>query len=111
MFRRPEHTIRRFDEYYRCYPVIMLPGPERENVNHGGKSIMPTSVADQLSSLLITYIMLYELHGGSKDRMTHAGVLEFIAEEGKLYLPFWVCLFFSRCNTSRSHPELGVRTF
>jgi hypothetical protein len=34
--------------------------------------------------------MLFELHNGAKDRMTHAGVLEFIAEEGKIYLPFWV---------------------
>jgi ubiquitin fusion degradation protein 1 len=34
--------------------------------------------------------MMFELHNGAKERMTHAGVLEFIAEEGKIYLPFWV---------------------
>ncbi|KAI7095305.1 hypothetical protein KC352_g33465, partial [Hortaea werneckii] len=28
---------RRFDEYYRCYPIAMMPGPERESANHGGK--------------------------------------------------------------------------
>lgn len=83
-------TARRFDEYYRCYPVAMLPGPERENVNHGGKVIMPPSALDKLTRLHITYPMLFELHNGAKDRMTHAGVLEFIAEEGKIYLPFWV---------------------
>jgi ubiquitin fusion degradation protein 1 len=84
---------RRFDEYYRCYPVAMLPGPERENVNHGGKVIMPPSALDKLTRLHITYPMLFELHNGAKERMTHAGVLEFIAEEGKIYLPFWVCPF------------------
>jgi ubiquitin fusion degradation protein 1 len=83
-------TTRRFDEYYRCYPVAMLPGPERENVNHGGKVIMPPSALDKLTRLHITYPMLFELHNGAKERMTHAGVLEFIAEEGKIYLPFWV---------------------
>jgi ubiquitin fusion degradation protein 1 len=83
-------AARRFDEYYRCYPVAMLPGPERENVNHGGKVIMPPSALDKLTRLHITYPMLFELHNGAKDRMTHAGVLEFIAEEGKIYLPFWV---------------------
>ncbi|KAH1550492.1 hypothetical protein KXX57_009473 [Aspergillus fumigatus] len=83
-------TIRRFDEYYRCYPVAMLPGPERENVNHGGKVIMPPSALDKLTRLHITYPMLFELHNGAKERMTHAGVLEFIAEEGKIYLPFWL---------------------
>ncbi|KAL1997346.1 hypothetical protein VTN49DRAFT_3948 [Thermomyces lanuginosus] len=81
---------RRFDEYYRCYPVAMLPGPERENVNHGGKVIMPPSALDKLSRLHITYPMLFELHNGIKGKMTHAGVLEFIAEEGKIYLPYWL---------------------
>lgn len=82
---------RRFDEYYRCYPVAMLPGPERENVNHGGKVIMPPSALDKLTRLHITYPMLFELINGVAEKMTHAGVLEFIAEEGKIYLPFWVC--------------------
>ncbi|KAF3403411.1 Ubiquitin fusion degradation protein 1 [Talaromyces pinophilus] len=84
------YGARRFDEYYRCYPVAMLPGPERENVNHGGKVIMPPSALDKLTRLHITYPMLFELHNGAKERMTHAGVLEFIAEEGKIYLPFWL---------------------
>ncbi|KAF7718992.1 Ubiquitin fusion degradation protein UFD1 [Penicillium ucsense] len=87
---RPGAAPRRFDEYYRCYPVAMLPGPERENVNHGGKVIMPPSALDKLTRLHITYPMLFELHNGAKERMTHAGVLEFIAEEGKIYLPFWL---------------------
>jgi ubiquitin fusion degradation protein 1 len=91
LMRAAGHTARRFDEYYRCYPVAMLPGPERENVNHGGKVIMPPSALDKLTRLHITYPMLFELHNGAKSRMTHAGVLEFIAEEGKIYLPFWVC--------------------
>lgn len=81
---------RRFDEYYRCYPVAMMPGPERENVNHGGKVIMPPSALDKLTRLHITYPMLFELHNGAKEKMSHAGVLEFIAEEGKIYLPYWL---------------------
>ncbi|KAG7010090.1 ubiquitin fusion degradation protein 1 [Physcia stellaris] len=80
----------RFDEYYRCYPVVMLPGPERENVNHGGKVMMPPSALDKLTRLHITYPMLFELINGHKEKMTHAGVLEFIAEEGKIYLPYWL---------------------
>ena len=90
MLRRGMANRRRFDEYYRCYPVVMMPGPERENVNHGGKVIMPPSALDKLTRLHITYPMLFELLNGAKEKMTHAGVLEFIAEEGKIYLPFWV---------------------
>lgn len=88
MFRRG--AGRRFDEYYRCYPVAMMPGPDRENVQHGGKVIMPPSALDKLTRLHITYPMLFELSNGKKSRTTHAGVLEFIAEEGKIYLPYWV---------------------
>ncbi|KAI5293313.1 Ubiquitin recognition factor in ER-associated degradation protein 1, partial [Ascosphaera atra] len=81
---------RRFDEFYRCYPVVMLPGPERENVNHGGKVIMPPSALDKLTRLHITYPMMFELINGAKNKTTHSGVLEFIAEEGKIYLPYWL---------------------
>ncbi|TKA79178.1 hypothetical protein B0A55_03470, partial [Friedmanniomyces simplex] len=28
---------RRYDEYYRCYPIAMMPGPERDTANHGGR--------------------------------------------------------------------------
>lgn len=83
---------RRFDEYFRCYPVAMLPGPDREELNHGGKVFLPPSALDKLTRLHITYPMLFELINGAKDgKMTHAGVLEFIAEEGKIYVPYWVC--------------------
>ncbi|KMU73894.1 ubiquitin fusion degradation protein [Coccidioides immitis RMSCC 3703] len=93
LMRRAGHAARRFDEYYRCYPVAMMPGPEREAANHGGKVFMPASALDKLTRLHITYPMLFEVHNGAKQRMTHAGVLEFIAEEGKIYLPFWGDVF------------------
>ncbi|KAF2823954.1 UFD1-domain-containing protein [Ophiobolus disseminans] len=82
---------RRFDEYFRCYPIVMLPGPEREEANHGGKVFLPPSALDKLTRLHITYPMLFELINGKEDgKKTHAGVLEFIAEEGKIYLPYWL---------------------
>ncbi|PMD17661.1 putative ubiquitin fusion degradation protein 1 [Hyaloscypha hepaticicola] len=81
---------KRFDEYYRCYPTVMLPGPEREDLNYGGKIIMPPSALEKLTRLHITYPMLFELFNGQAERTTHCGVLEFIAEEGKVYLPHWM---------------------
>jgi ubiquitin fusion degradation protein 1 len=53
---------------------------------------MPPSALEKLTRLHITYPMLFELFNGQTDRTTHCGVLEFIAEEGKLYLPHWVSL-------------------
>ncbi|KAH6669896.1 putative ubiquitin fusion degradation protein 1 [Halenospora varia] len=81
---------KRFDEYYRCYPTVMLPGSEREHLNYGGKIIMPPSALEKLTRLHITYPMLFELINGQADKLTHAGVLEFVAEEGKVYLPNWM---------------------
>lgn len=81
---------RRFDEYFRCYPVAMMPGPDRPDANHGGKVFLPPSALDKLTRLHITYPMLFELINGSKEKSTHAGVLEFTAEEGKIYLPYWI---------------------
>jgi hypothetical protein len=34
--------------------------------------------------------MLFKLINKSKNRETHCGVLEFVAEEGRCYLPYWV---------------------
>ncbi|KAF8978979.1 ubiquitin fusion degradation protein [Entomortierella lignicola] len=77
-----------FNEQYRCYSVAMMQGNERQNVNHGGKIILPQSALAKLASLHIQYPMLFELSRGTQS--THAGVLEFIAEEGRVYLPHWM---------------------
>ena len=91
----------------------MLPGNERQDVEKGGKSkipteiffevifhlgfhsvsvIMPPSALDQLTRLNVEYPMLFKLTNGKKSRVTHAGVLEFVADEGKIYIPYWVSL-------------------
>ena len=37
--------------------------------------------------------MLFRLqHRSRQDVYTHAGVLEFTAEEGRCYVPSWVCV-------------------
>lgn len=87
MLRRPG---RKFDEFFRCYPIAMMPGPDREDANHGGKVFLPPSALDKLTRLHISYPMLFELKNNKTKTTTHAGVLEFIAEEGKVYLPYWL---------------------
>lgn len=86
--RRP--LVQRFDEYYRCYPVIMAPGNARPELNYGSKIILPTSALDKVSKLHVQWPLLMELINGEKGRHSHAGVLEFIAEEGRAYIPQWV---------------------
>jgi hypothetical protein len=45
---------------------------------------------DLIASLHIEYPMLFELHNGATDRISHCGVLEFVAEEGMIIMPYWV---------------------
>lgn len=42
------------------------------------------------ASLHIDYPMLFELRNNAAERVSHCGVLEFIAEEGMIYMPYWV---------------------
>ncbi|KAL0356650.1 UNVERIFIED_CONTAM: Ubiquitin recognition factor in ER-associated degradation protein 1 [Sesamum calycinum] len=50
---------------------------------------MPPSALDRLASLHIDYPMLFELQNAAAERISHCGVLEFIAEEGMIYMPYW----------------------
>ncbi|XP_076674416.1 ubiquitin fusion-degradation 1-like isoform X1 [Andrena cerasifolii] len=81
---------RRFNTQYRCFSVSMLPGTYRQDVERGGKIIMPPSALEQLTRLNIDYPMVFKLTNKKTNRITHCGVLEFVADEGKVYLPYWM---------------------
>ena len=38
----------------------------------------------------LEYPMLFNVSNSCRGRVTHCGVLEFIAEEGIMYMPYWV---------------------
>ena len=42
------------------------------------------------ASLQVEYPMLFRLENRKSARSTHCGVLEFIADEGMMYMPYWV---------------------
>ncbi|KAG7129178.1 Ubiquitin fusion degradation protein 1 like [Verticillium longisporum] len=86
--RRP--IVQRFDEYYRCYPMVFAPGPERPDLNYGSKIFLPPSALDKVSKLHVQWPLIMEIINGEKGKHSHAGVLEFVAEEGKAYLPQWM---------------------
>jgi ubiquitin fusion degradation protein 1 len=49
---------------------------------------MPPSAFDTLARLQVDYPMLFQL--STETTKTHSGVLEFTAEEGCVYIPFWM---------------------
>ena len=56
----------------------------------GDKILLPPSAFDTLARLQVDYPMLFQLQSPQKGTMTHSGVLEFTAEEGSCYIPFWM---------------------
>lgn len=77
----------RFEATYRVHSVAVMNRPELEG---GGKIILPPSALDTLTRLHIEYPMLFEITNRNEQRKMHSGVLEFVAEEGMCYMPFWM---------------------
>lgn len=81
----------KFEDYFRVYPVSMMPDHIRkDDANYGGKIFLPQSALNKLTMLHIRYPMLFELLNETNQITTHSGVLEFVAEEGRAYVPQWM---------------------
>lgn len=81
----------KFEDYFRCYPVAMMADSIRkDDANYGGKIFLPPSALNKLTMLHIRYPMLFQLENEASNKTTHSGVLEFVAEEGRAYLPQWM---------------------
>jgi len=81
---------------YRCYSVSCFHGSDcvRENAERGGKVIMPPSALETLSRFSLTAAgagpMIFQMTNKSAARSTHCGLLEFTADEGRVYVPYWI---------------------
>ncbi|CEP64356.1 polyubiquitin-binding protein UFD1 LALA0_S11e02234g [Lachancea lanzarotensis] len=80
-----------FEDFFRCYPIAMMNDRIRkDDANFGGKIFLPPSALNKLTMLNVRYPMLFELTASDSQLKTHGGVLEFTAEEGRVYLPQWM---------------------
>ncbi|KAA3456696.1 ubiquitin fusion degradation protein 1-like protein [Gossypium australe] len=77
----------RFEQCYRCYSVSFI---NKAHLEKGDKVIMPPSALDRLASLHVDFPLLFELTNAPVGRVSHCGVLEFVADEGLMYLPHWM---------------------
>lgn len=76
-----------FEARYRCYPVSFI---EKSSAEQGDKVFLPPTALNRLAQLHIEYPMLFRAENARGGRFTHCGVLEFIADEGSAYLPYWM---------------------
>lgn len=81
------HHSRSFEETYHVYSVAYA---NRQSLEKGDKILLPPSAFEQLARLQVDYPMLFELSSPDSSKNTHCGVLEFTAEEGCCYIPYWM---------------------
>jgi len=55
-------------------------------------SLILSSLFVHAASMNVEYPMLFNVTNRQTGRATHSGVLEFIADEGVIYMPYWVGL-------------------
>jgi ubiquitin fusion degradation protein 1 len=78
---------RRFETQYMCFSAAMA---GRSGIDEGDKILLPPSALEVLARMNVEYPMLFELTNDALGKKTHCGVLEFSAEEGKCFMPFWM---------------------
>ena len=83
-----------FADMYRCHSVSLIAAEQQrdpERLESSDKIILPPSALEKLAHLEISYPMMFELTNPSYQAIRlHCGVLEFIAQEGMIYLPYWI---------------------
>ncbi|CAL8096459.1 unnamed protein product [Orchesella dallaii] len=81
-----------FVQNYQVLSVRLLENRGHQNLENGGKVILPPSALQQLSrnSTALLSPMMFKVTNRSNQKITHCGVLEFIAEEHLCYMPSWM---------------------
>lgn len=75
-----------FSQKYRCFPIAA----KKQELEEGDKILLPPSALDTLAHLKVDYPMLFAVENPETGRQSHCGVMEFSAEEGFAYLPYWM---------------------
>ncbi|EOD09004.1 hypothetical protein EMIHUDRAFT_46255, partial [Emiliania huxleyi CCMP1516] len=83
-----------FQDSFRCHSVSLLAAEQQRDASrleYSDKIILPPSCLEKLAQLEIQYPMMFQIaNPRAMERKLHCGVLEFIAQEGMAYLPYWM---------------------
>jgi ubiquitin fusion degradation protein 1 len=65
-------------------------GVNKPHLENGDKIVMPDSALERLLSLSIECPVLFKIKNPSILQTRHPGLLEFTAEKGMMYMPYWM---------------------
>lgn len=83
---RQRNQVLNFESQYYCQSTTLA----GKNCNDGDKIYLPPSALDRLARMNVEYPMLFEVTSNETGKRTHCGVLEFSADEGYCYMPYWM---------------------
>jgi ubiquitin fusion degradation protein 1 len=83
---RPARPVRRQLESFS----LAFSNAARPEYELGDKILLPQSLLAELIQWNTEDPMIFRLQAQRSERVTHVGVIEFTAEEGKCYLPHWL---------------------
>jgi ubiquitin fusion degradation protein 1 len=93
-FASPMFSRRGFADSFRVHSVSLLAAETHRDptrLEYSDKIILPPSCLEKLAHLEVQYPLMFELTNPRYvQRRLHCGVLEFIAQEGMVYLPYWM---------------------
>jgi ubiquitin fusion degradation protein 1 len=69
---------------------VLSTGLAGKDSDSGDKIYLPPSALDKLARMNVEYPMLFEATNTALGNKTHCGVLEFSADEGYCYMPYWM---------------------
>jgi ubiquitin fusion degradation protein 1 len=77
-----------FESKYKVHSMAFKGGSQ--DMDDGGKILLPPSALDVLSRLQISWPVFFYVRNPALNRSTHCGVQEFTADEGTCNMPFWM---------------------
>ncbi|KAA0157648.1 hypothetical protein FNF29_00224 [Cafeteria roenbergensis] len=87
--RRLQAVARR-STWQKSFQAFSVAAGGRPELERGDKILLPQSALQELGAMEVEYPLKFRLQSPGMDIVAHCGVREFVAEEGRVYLPFWL---------------------
>lgn len=76
-----------YQNFLRAYPGTFMARPELEE---GNKILLPSSALSELSQGVMPQPLIFRINSMNSKKTFYVGVLEFVAPEDTVILPFWI---------------------
>ena len=83
----PRKNLKDWNAILKTWPSYII---GRNDIDKGNKIILPQSILYEIQDYNLPQPMIFKLTTFDKKKTIHCGVIEFVAEEETMVLPFWM---------------------